>query len=425
LLQRRGIPVSYGNTAGGLDGVSIASYSAAQQLPQYSYPQQYAPPFSPQQNGSQYQQPVPMFTPPAFNANASMSQRVPVFPSSRPPLGGNSAFPNQFNNTSSTYGGGGGGNMYNRSFPGSPEGNLQDMTWGNSMLLQQQQQQQGQGSAAGNQQMIFDRNLMTAENARKLGLLFNIAVQEIDLIDLPPMHSFAQNCPFVAAACGKWTASTDVSVFAGIKFAVAPCCRWCWSSGGRSTMISGFIADCFHRAELLVCLFTPCVFIYALCISPQPIQNAGETAFWTKLNWKSTCKSGGNLRLIVNSKKVVLGSINFSTEDLLNAVSDDKGLRRVRDALTFCGTCCVVLCVAYQSAGYVTRSFLYLLRSIVRCIPVGRVRDALIFCGTCCVLVVLCVAYQSVGSSMHAFRTQKFERSPELGVLNLTNLFLA
>jgi hypothetical protein len=61
----------------------------------------------------------------------------------------------------------------------------------------------------------------------------------------------------------------------------------------------------------------------------QPIQNAGDTAFWTKLNWTSNCKSGGNLRMIVNSKKVVMGSANFSSEDLLNAVSDGKGLRRV------------------------------------------------------------------------------------------------
>jgi hypothetical protein len=207
--------VSYGNTAGGLDGVSIASYNGTlprvqspyATQPQYppQYPQQYQQPYSPQQ-GSQYQQPVPMFTPPAFNANASQSQRVPVFPSSRPPLGGGAAFPAQFNNTSSTFGG---GNMYGSTFPGSPDGNLQDMTWGNSMLLQQQQ---AQGPAAGNQQMIFDRNLMSADNARKLGLFFNIAVQEIDLIDLQPMHSFAANCPFVAAACGKWTASTDVSL---------------------------------------------------------------------------------------------------------------------------------------------------------------------------------------------------------------------
>ena len=63
--------------------------------------------------------------------------------------------------------------------------------------------------------------------------------------------------------------------------------------------------------------------------SLQPIANAGDTAFWTKLNWKSTCKSGANLRLIVNSKSVIMGSANFNTDDLLNAVSDDKGLRRV------------------------------------------------------------------------------------------------
>lgn len=61
----------------------------------------------------------------------------------------------------------------------------------------------------------------------------------------------------------------------------------------------------------------------------QAIQNAGDTAYWTKLNWKSNCKSGGNLRLIVTSKKVVMGSVNFSSDDLLNAISDDRGLRRV------------------------------------------------------------------------------------------------
>ncbi len=63
--------------------------------------------------------------------------------------------------------------------------------------------------------------------------------------------------------------------------------------------------------------------------STQPIASASDTAFWTKLNWKSTCKSGANLRLIVNSKSVIMGSANFNTDDLLNAVSDDKGLRRV------------------------------------------------------------------------------------------------
>ena len=68
--------------------------------------------------------------------------------------------------------------------------------------------------------------------------------------------------------------------------------------------------------------------------------NAGDTAFWTKLNWRSTCKSGGNLRLIVNSKAVVMGAVNFSSDDLLNAVSDDKGLRRVSGGVGW--SCAVV-----------------------------------------------------------------------------------
>jgi hypothetical protein len=52
----------------------------------------------------------------------------------------------------------------------------------------------------------------------------------------------------------------------------------------------------------------------------------------------------------VNSKKVVLGSINFSTEDLLNAVSDDKGLRRVRTAV-FCIFFLYCACVCVSMLG--------------------------------------------------------------------------
>ena len=57
--------------------------------------------------------------------------------------------------------------------------------------------------------------------------------------------------------------------------------------------------------------------------------NAGDTAIWTQLNWRTTCRSGGSLNVIVTSKSVVMGSMNFSSEDLLNAISDGKGLRRV------------------------------------------------------------------------------------------------
>ena len=58
--------------------------------------------------------------------------------------------------------------------------------------------------------VIFDRNLMSADNARKLGISFDIAIQEIDLIDLKPVHKLVKNSPFVSAACGKWTASSTV-----------------------------------------------------------------------------------------------------------------------------------------------------------------------------------------------------------------------
>lgn len=60
--------------------------------------------------------------------------------------------------------------------------------------------------------VIFDRGLMSAENARKLNMSFNIAIQEIDLIDMKPVHKLVKNCPFVSAACGKWTAATEVII---------------------------------------------------------------------------------------------------------------------------------------------------------------------------------------------------------------------
>jgi hypothetical protein len=61
----------------------------------------------------------------------------------------------------------------------------------------------------------------------------------------------------------------------------------------------------------------------------HPKKNPGDPAFWKNNKMNNKRKTGGNLRMIVNSKKVVMGSANFSSEDLLNAVSDGKGLRRV------------------------------------------------------------------------------------------------
>lgn len=222
--RQRGGPPAYGNTAGALDGLSIASFSG--QLPQLG-PPQYA----------QFPQPTPMFTPPGHNAGSyyggggSVSQRVPTIPAVRPPLGNSFSYPNQYAASGAGYGTN--GNMqespYNIFSPPSAKGpafftpdgqdfDQRSLTWGNSMLLQQQAQT---GPQSPGQMPIFDRNLMSAENARKLGLSFNLAIQEIDLIDLKPMHTFAKNCPFVSAACGKWTASTEVkSLFSALS------CTW-------------------------------------------------------------------------------------------------------------------------------------------------------------------------------------------------------
>jgi hypothetical protein len=68
----------------------------------------------------------------------------------------------------------------------------------------------GAGYIPQQQNVIFDRNLMNSENAKKLGLSFSLNIQEVDLIDLKPAHQFVKNSPFVSAACGKWTASCEV-----------------------------------------------------------------------------------------------------------------------------------------------------------------------------------------------------------------------
>jgi hypothetical protein len=184
-----------------------------------------------------------MFTPPAYNSasyygtNGSLVQRVPTVPQSRPPLGNSFSYPNQFNASGML----GGDQSYNMYSPSSPLRNNQpylsatngqdfdqrSIGWGNSLLMQQQQFAQ-QAPQTPNGVMIFDRNLISAENARKLGLTFNLGIQEIDLIDLPQMHTFGKNCPFVSAACGKWTASTEV------RLSVLFCWRFCFVGGSMS-----------------------------------------------------------------------------------------------------------------------------------------------------------------------------------------------
>lgn len=65
-----------------------------------------------------------------------------------------------------------------------------------------------QGSAS----MVFDRNMVSAAKMDKLGFSLHMVVHEIDVMDLKAVHAVAKNSPFVAAACGKWTKTTPVSL---------------------------------------------------------------------------------------------------------------------------------------------------------------------------------------------------------------------
>ena len=142
----------------------------------------------------------------------SVSQRVPTLPPYGQPT--RPAMSQSFSHPGQSYGGAFGSPLQNndrqwRGGMGSPGSEVDPrfQTWGSTMLQQQQYQQQYPPSQG---QVIFDRNLMNAENANKLGLSFHIAIQELDLIDLPAAHRFGKNCPYVSAACGKWTAATEV-----------------------------------------------------------------------------------------------------------------------------------------------------------------------------------------------------------------------
>lgn len=232
--QQRNNP-GFGNTAGPLDQLSTPSISATLPQLQNSY------------NNSgfnQYQLQGPRTAPlpqqQLFGAG-SQSQRVPTFPSQqRPPLPSTAPNPNMYGNMNMNGSfnlNNGMGGMYAGNMNGTMNGTMNGMnnsynvysppprhngalfhspeaadldqrslTWGASMS------QYPPLMPSNPQQMIFDRGLMSAENARKLNMSFNIAIQEIDLIDLKPQHKLINNCPFVSAACGKWTASTEVNV---------------------------------------------------------------------------------------------------------------------------------------------------------------------------------------------------------------------
>jgi len=126
-----------------------------------------------------------------------------------------------------------------------------------------------------NQPVIFDPNILTvAGGASKMGVSFKVTIHEIDVIDLKNVHPLTKNYPFVSLACGRWNETTSVA-----------------SAGGQS-------------------------------------------AFWTHLDWNFPMKSNALLRIIVSSKKVVIGSAAVGSEHLVKCKTDGEGVKRVVMVIT-------------------------------------------------------------------------------------------
>lgn len=125
-----------------------------------------------------------------------------------------------------------------------------------------------------NSQPVFDPTTLNVDTAERMGLNFHFTIHEIDLMQLRPVHKRgALNCPSISAAYGKWNRTTD------------------------------------------------------------PIPNAGESGFWTKLGWRITLKGTTNLRIVVSSKSVMIGTVNFDPEDLLKYRQEEDGYKRLNEFL--------------------------------------------------------------------------------------------
>jgi hypothetical protein len=140
----------------------------------------------------------------------------------------------------------------------------------------------GRPMSANTSHLLFDRNLLSSpadSSVQQNGtakVSFRVDITEIDLWDLKPMHAFslvssAKNCPQVSLACGKVS-----------------------------------------------------------CVSPVH-ESAGSSCYWTGLKWSFPVNDQATrLRLIVTSRKCPLGYINFTVDQLINALTENENIKRVR-----------------------------------------------------------------------------------------------
>ena len=132
----------------------------------------------------------------------------------------------------------------------------------------------GSQSEAGGGAFLFDQSLLKGTSQ---GISFKMTIYDIDLINLKNAHSLSKNSPYVSVACGKWSNAT------------------------------------------------------------MPLMNAGSTAFWTRLGWKFNMKGSANLRIVVNSKDVIIGTAAFNADKLIDTKCDVEGVRRIMAEISIDG----------------------------------------------------------------------------------------
>lgn len=136
--------------------------------------------------------------------------------------------------------------------------------------------------------VVFDPRLVrdAAESLRH-DLQFRVCVDEVDLWELRRVHRLQRNDPRVAAASGKWTASTIAA-----------------SQLRRQSRYD-------DAADV-----------------------ASDRCFWTRLDWRfAVAERQQRLRLTVTSRGKVVGGAVFLVEDLMEVAADERGLRRVTGEL--------------------------------------------------------------------------------------------
>lgn len=136
--------------------------------------------------------------------------------------------------------------------------------------------------------VVFDPRLVrdAAESLRH-DLQFRVCVDEVDLWELRRVHRLQRNDPRVAAASGKWTASTIAA------------------SQLRRQSGHNDVTDV-----------------------------ASDRCYWTRLDWRfAVAERQQRLRLTVTSRGKVVGGAVFLVEDLMEVSADERGLRRVTGEL--------------------------------------------------------------------------------------------